>query len=99
MKAVVAVTPAALAPASYSPDLLCVLFQIIELRNARLEGADTAFVRVQIDKVAQVGSFFFSKRALFEREAGALSKLIWVAQSRGCWCCCRHSYELIYLPF
>jgi hypothetical protein len=58
MKSVVAVAAAAAASAP-SSELLCVLFQIMELRNARLEGNETAFVRVQIDKVAQVRPLFF----------------------------------------
>jgi hypothetical protein len=76
MKAVVAVAPAGLAPAAHSLDLLCVLFQIIELRNARLEGSDTAFVRVQIDKVAQVGNLFFFETRQVRTGSWRLAKAV-----------------------
>ncbi len=58
---------AAATSAGSSSELLCVLFQVMEIRNARLEGSDTAVVRVRLNadesKDFQVHLFFFKLRA------------------------------------
>lgn len=100
MKSVVAVAAAAAAAAQgpSQSELLCVLFQIMELRNARLEGNETAFVRVQIDKVAQVKTAFFFE-SWFEQGNGALAVSHCAVWCSRCSCRCRRRSVPECVPF